>query len=267
MIRDPVCSMKLDPRVAATMAEFKGRAYYFCSEACKETFIADPEQYLGKTSAMQMTVGVMGSAGSTHPKAVKTLARSLGQEIGRRGFVLISGACPGLPYECAAGAREKGGWSVGISPALSLDEHVSNYHSPTDVFDVLIYTGSGLMGREVTNIRSSDMVAIVGGRSGTLGEFAIAYDEGKLIGVLQGSGGIVEEIPGIVASFGEKDTGARVIYEKDPIMLVGRMVTTYIEQHYRRPSCFCGDARTGEGMGGDERSRNAATFEKKDRTP
>src|SRR5207244_9938763 len=55
-----------------------------------------------------------------------------------------------------------------------------------DGFDVLIYTGSGLMGREITNIRSCDIVVIVGGRIGTLGEFAIAYDEGRLIGVLTG---------------------------------------------------------------------------------
>ena len=39
------------------------------------------------------------------------------------------------------------------------------------------------MGREVVNIRSSDIVVIVGGRSGTLGELAISCDEGKLIGV------------------------------------------------------------------------------------
>ena len=38
----------------------------------------------------------------------------------------------------------KGGLSIGISPALSLDEYVHKYHSPVDVFDVLIYTGSGL---------------------------------------------------------------------------------------------------------------------------
>src|SRR5438093_12370710 len=42
------------------------------------------------------------------------------------------------------------------------------------------------MGREITNIRSCDIVVIVGGRIGTLGEFAIAYDEGRLIGVLTG---------------------------------------------------------------------------------
>jgi predicted Rossmann-fold nucleotide-binding protein len=57
-------------------------------------------------------------------------------------------------------------------------------------FDVLIYTGSGLMGREITNIRSGDMVVFAGGRSGTLGELAIAYDEGRLLGVLTGTGGI-----------------------------------------------------------------------------
>jgi len=111
--------MKLDARLAATMAEFKGRAYYFCSAGCKETFVTDPERYRDKVAAMRMTVGVMGSAGNDHPQVVKTLAYSLGQEIGRRDFVLISGACPGLPYECAAGAREQGGWSVGISPARS----------------------------------------------------------------------------------------------------------------------------------------------------
>jgi predicted Rossmann-fold nucleotide-binding protein len=70
---------------------------------------------------------------------------------------------------------------VGISPALSLQEHVQRYNSPADGFDAIIYTGSGLMAREIENIRSSDIVVIAGGRSGTLGEFAIAYDEDRLI--------------------------------------------------------------------------------------
>ncbi|ALP53755.1 protein containing YHS domain protein [Candidatus Tenderia electrophaga] len=254
MMRDPVCLMELDPRKAAAMAEFGGHAYYFCSEGHKQTFISQPEIYQDKAPAMRLTIGVMGSAGDDHPEAVKQQVRALGQAIGGRGFVLITGACPGLPYECAVGARQEGGWSVGISPALSLDEHVHKYHSPTDMFDVLIYTGSGLMGREVTNIRSSDMVVIVGGRSGTLGEFAIAYDEGKLIGVLQGSGGVTGEIPHIVASFGDKDTGARMIYEADPAVLIERMVAMYIEQHYRHPSCFCGGADT---IGDEDEDRPA----------
>jgi len=80
---------------------------------------------------------------------------------------------------------------------------------------VLIFTGSGLMGREVINIRSSDVVVIVGRRSGTLGELAIAYDEGKLIGVLTGMGGVGDMAAQILAVCA-KDTGARVVYEADP---------------------------------------------------
>lgn len=246
MVKDPVCLMDIEPRGAAATAEHAGRLYYFCSDACREKFVMRPEIYLDKAPGMRLTVGVMGSAADRPPADGAAKAYTLGRAIAQRGFVLITGACPGYPYECARGAHDAGGLSLGISPALSLDEHVHKYHSPSDAFDVLVYTGSGLMGREVTNIRSSDMVIIVGGRSGTLGEFAIAYDEGKLIGVLEGSGGITGEIPQIIGSFGAKDTGARVVYESDPDALVHALSQIYVGHHYKKPSCFC-DESTGAG--------------------
>jgi predicted Rossmann-fold nucleotide-binding protein len=61
------------------------------------------------------------------------------------------------------------------------------------------------MGREVVNIRSSDIVLIVGGRSGTLGEFSIAYDEGELIGVLLDTGGITSGYKEYCQNHKEKD--------------------------------------------------------------
>jgi predicted Rossmann-fold nucleotide-binding protein len=104
---------------------------------------------------MKLTIDVMGSAGGA--ASDENWAR-LGRAIAERDCTLITGACPGLPYAAVEGARAAGGLAVGISPALSLVEHVQKYQSPTEGFDVLIYTGSGLMGREVDNIRSSDMV-------------------------------------------------------------------------------------------------------------
>jgi len=238
LMRDPVCLMAITPAKAEAMIEYDGRSYYFCSAECHDKFRKEPYGFLNKAAGMRLTVGVMGSAGSESNASITDNAFTLGEAIAGRGLILVSGACPGLPYECAVGARSTGGMSVGISPALSLDEHVHKYQSPADAFDVLIYTGSGLMGREVTNIRSSDMVIIVGGRSGTLGEFSIAYDEGKLIGVLQGSGGITSHLPDIVESFG-KQTGAHIIYDKDPGLLVSRMLAYYESNHFKRPSCFC----------------------------
>lgn len=152
-----------------------------------------------------------------------------------QGVCITFTALPGY------GALDAGGQSIGISPALGLHEHLYRYRSPADVFNVLVYTGSGLMDREVTNIRSSDMVIIVSGRSGTLGEFAIAYDESKLIGVLQGTGGITDEI-GRMASTLWKDTGARLDYSRDPADLVTRLSEIYETRHFRRPSCFCNAA-------------------------
>ncbi len=239
-MHDPVCLMPVHPGHAAAMLEFGGRSYYFCSTACRDKFEEHPQAFLDKTPGMRLTVGVMGSADSHQDDTIRVRVHAMGEAIARRGLVLLTGACPGLPYYCALGAKKAGGLSIGISPALSLDEHVHKYLSPPDAFDVLIYTGSGLMGREVTNIRSSDMVIIVGGRSGTLGEFAIAYDEGKLIGVLEGSGGITAEIPDLVASFG-KDTGAHVIYDADPESLVSRLLAYYEAHHFKRPSCFCNE--------------------------
>ena len=179
----------------------------------------------------------MGSAsGDIQPELAAT-ARALGSAIAEAGCTLITGACPGLPYDAVEGAEAAGGLVIGISPALSEQEHVERYNAPTEGFDVLIYTGSGLMGREVINIRSSDIVIIVGGRSGTLGEFAIAYDEGRLIGVLTETGGVADVIDDIVAHV-EKDTGAVVLYDSDPARLVSRLVTSYCTRHYRWPHGF-----------------------------
>jgi uncharacterized protein (TIGR00725 family) len=194
---------------------------------------------------MALKIGVMGGATGIVRRAHLNKAHELGRAIAKSSCVLIIGGCPGLPLAAACGAKQAGGMVVGISPGLSLDEHVYKYGSPTEFHDVLIFTGSGLMGREVVNIRSSDIVVIVGGRSGTLGELAIAYDEGKLIGVLTRTGGVSDLVANILAAC-EKDTGAQVVYDAVPLRLVKKLLNVYRTSHFRRPSCFCLDRPPGE---------------------
>jgi uncharacterized protein (TIGR00725 family) len=176
-----------------------------------------------------MTVGVMGTAGGKLPAEVLQPIRRLGAVIARRGYILITGACPGIPHEAVKGAKEEGGIVVGVSPALNMEEHVRKYHSPTRGYDAIIYTGSGLMGREIENIRSCDVVIFAGGRSGTLGEFAIAFDEGKVIGVLNGTGGITDHLRTIIGMV-NKETGAIVCYDTDPERLLDKLEEVYRER-------------------------------------
>jgi uncharacterized protein (TIGR00725 family) len=178
---------------------------------------------------LRITVGVMGSAGGDISREILQKAYRMGQEIARRGCVLITGACPGLPHQAVLGAKESGGLVVGISPALNFEEHAMKYASPYHGYDAIIYTGSGLMGREIENIRSCDMVVFMGGRSGTLGEFAIAFDEAKVIGVLKGTGGITDRIETII-SFIHKNTGAQVVYSENPVELLDKLIAVYEER-------------------------------------
>lgn len=186
---------------------------------------------------MRLTIGVMGSSSAGADAVVEARLEELGRAVAEHDCTLITGACPGLPYAAVRGAKSADGLVVGISPGLSRDEHVKKYQSPVEGFDVIIFTGSGLMGREVENIRSSDIVVVAGGHSGTLGEFAIAYDEGKLIGVLTGTGGVADAVHELVAICA-KDTGAVVLYDDDPTGLIERLVTYYGEEHYKHPNCF-----------------------------
>ena len=185
-------------------------------------------------TGVQIRIGVMGSAGGEADAAVNALCGRLGRAVAMRGCCLLTGACPGLPHEAVLGAKQAGGHVIGISPAISLREHVELYESPYHDYDVLVFTGLGLMGRELMNIHSSDIVVVVGGRSGTLGEFAIAYEEGKLIGVLTETGGITVALPVLQASIA-KTTGAEVIYEAEPERLVDRLLERYLAADYVCP--------------------------------
>ena len=186
---------------------------------------------------MKLKIGVMGTATEKVRQTYQRKAYQLGRHIAVQDCIIVTGACPGLPYWAARGCKESGGFSLGISPGLSLDEHIHKYHAPADQYDLLVFTGSGLMGRELTNIRTSDFVVVIGGRSGTLGEFAIAYDEGKLVGVLKGSGGISGEIERIVRLC-RKKTGAKVLYDLDPNRLIDRLLRDYKTSHFKKPSVF-----------------------------
>ncbi len=174
----------------------------------------------------KIKIGVMGSAGGNISPEIAEKCRALGEAIAEHGCVILTGGCPGLPHEAVKGCKQKGGLTVGVSPALSEHEHVHVYGSPLDHIDIMIYTGSGLMGREVIGVRSCDIIIIVGGRSGTLGEFAIAYDEGRPIGVLIGSGGVADHIDDILPII-EKKTGSNIIFDTDPKRLVARCIEWY----------------------------------------
>ena len=168
----------------------------------------------------KFVVGVMGASAAdgltpSEEARVKKLAEELGTALARKECILVTGATTGLPGLVARAFRANGGFALGISPAENRADHARRYGLPEDGADVIIYTGFGYKGRNVINVRSSDIVILIGGGTGTLNEFTIAYDEGKVIGVLEGSGGVADHIREIIA-FCMKPTAGVVLFDKDP---------------------------------------------------
>ncbi|MCH8813664.1 MAG: heavy metal translocating P-type ATPase [Chloroflexi bacterium] len=44
-VTDLVCGMEIDPKTAATKMDYQGTTYFFCSDACHNRFMSEPEKY------------------------------------------------------------------------------------------------------------------------------------------------------------------------------------------------------------------------------
>lgn len=175
---------------------------------------------------MKIRVGVMGSAASESARletgnTLVEKAERLARVIAGKDVILLSGATTGIVYVVGKTAQDAGSFHIGISPGSNEREHVDLYKLPVDACDALIYTGFGLKGRNVVLVRSCDIVLFVSGAMGSLNEFTIAHDEGKVIGCLAGTGGVADESEYLLQKFGKKTTSARVFQSDDPERLLG----------------------------------------------
>lgn len=167
---------------------------------------------------------ISGAAETGHcsPDALEK-SKTLGAEIVRHGAVLVTGATTGAPYWGAIGAKEAGGFVIGVSPASSEAEHVKKYDLPLDYHDIIIYTGFGYSGRNLLLTRSADAVLITCGRMGTLNEFTIAFEDNKPIGVLTSAGWVTDDIIKEIIKEAHRGPG-KVVYDDDPKRLVEKVI-------------------------------------------
>lgn len=172
---------------------------------------------------LKAKIAVSGSAETDFcaPDALEK-TKELGRQIVLHNAICVTGATTGAPYWAAIGAKEAGGFVIGISPAATLQEHVAKYDLPTEYHDLIMYTGAGYSGRNLQLTRSADAVIITCGRIGTLNEFTDVFEDKKPIGVLTGTGGIADEIREIVNK-SHRGPG-KIAYDSDPKRLVERVL-------------------------------------------
>lgn len=173
---------------------------------------------------LKYKICISGAAETGHcAPDVLEKTKELGRQVVKHGAVLVTGATTGAPFWAAIGAKDAGGFVIGLSPAASEKEHVEKYKLPIDYHDVIIYTGFGYSGRNLLLTRASDAILISCGRMGTLNEFTVAFEDQKPIGVLIGTGGMADDIREIVEK--SRRTHPGIVYESDPKQLVEQIIT------------------------------------------
>ncbi len=55
LVTDPVCEMRFAADKAVAKVRHNGKTYYFCAEACRRDFEADPSRYLGTAHGSSVT--------------------------------------------------------------------------------------------------------------------------------------------------------------------------------------------------------------------
>jgi uncharacterized protein (TIGR00725 family) len=113
---------------------------------------------------MRKFIGVIGA--SQPPDELLPIAEKVGEEIAKRGGILICGGMGGIMESACKGAKRSGGLTVGILPTITRD-------SANPYIDIPIVTGIGYA-RNIIVVLSSEAVIAIGGAYGTLTELAFA---------------------------------------------------------------------------------------------
>lgn len=182
---------------------------------------------------MSYKVGVFGSA-VDESEVAQEKAQKLGKALGQHGCIVMTGACPGMPFEVANAARQNGSKIWGFSPAadaagqeeLVADQDIAMYDKLIYVPASFVRENDVLVCRKYRNVLSTstcDAGLIVSGRWGTLNEFTNLYDMGKVIGVLTGTGGTADELKRL-SKIINKESKAEVIFDDAPEKLLERML-------------------------------------------
>jgi uncharacterized protein (TIGR00725 family) len=177
----------------------------------------------GKHAHNRIKLCVSGAAETGHcGLGALDQAEALGREIALAGAILVTGATTGFPLWAAMGAKEEGGFTLGLSPASSEKEHLEAYRLPTNYLDVIVYTGFGYSGRNLLLTRSSDAVFVGCGRIGTINEFTVAYEDGKPVGVVEW-GWMTDEVIKYIMNESHR-TNNNIVFDSDPKRLVERVI-------------------------------------------
>jgi uncharacterized protein (TIGR00725 family) len=160
----------------------------------------------------------------------KNVAEGIAEYLHTRGVVLVTGGCTGIPAIAVEAMHKIGGMTVGYFPHTDRKEyiekrHIKNAHALEYYSSTKFVTG--FTARSLKMIEEVDAVIVMNGRIGTLSETGIAIEEGLPIAVIEGTGGIADELLNIMIAAKKTLPKKEVIFERDYKKAIDHLITEW----------------------------------------
>ena len=158
------------------------------------------------------------------------LAMKIAEYLAEQDITVVTGGCSGIPATIIEAARNKGAQTIGYFPHKSKEEyhdrqHEKNVHA-LDYYSIVHFI-SGFTARSLEMIKNVDAAIVLNGRIGTLSEFGIAIEEGLPLAVIEGTGGITDELRNLVKVAQKEFPNNEVIFEKDYKIAVDKLILNH----------------------------------------
>jgi orotate phosphoribosyltransferase len=132
---------------------------------------------------MKPQISLLGSStvASQDVERVTDILHQIGRIASHYNATVLTGTGGGVSTLAAKILPRHGVNVIGVSPASNAKQHEAEHDEHPSIYTSIIFTGMGFKGRNVTLVRSADIVAALGGQTGTVNELTIAWDEGKAV--------------------------------------------------------------------------------------
>lgn len=159
------------------------------------------------------------------------LATDIAKYLAEKDITVVTGGCSGIPAIAIESAHEYGAQTIGYFPCKDKSEYHDRQHE-RNIHAIEYYSTahfiSGFTARSLEMINNVDAAIVLNGRIGTLSEFGIAIEEGLPLAVIEGTGGVTDELKSLVKVAQKEFPNNEVIFEKNYKKAIDHLITNHV---------------------------------------
>ncbi len=163
-------------------------------------------------------------------KENKKLAKEIAEYLAEKNITVVTGGCSGIPALCIEEAYRCKTETIGYFPHKDQSDYKDRQHEE-NTHDIKFYSTAhfihGFTARSLEMIKNVDAAIVLNGRIGTLSEFGIAIEEGLPLAVIEGTGGVTDELQRLTKLVKKEFPNNEAIFEQDYKKAVDVLIENY----------------------------------------